>query len=119
MASRPAGDVSQIVVVNDYKWIGDPRTAGFAVYVDGKRAGVAPLGEALSLRVDPGPHVLRVRLWYFLSPHVKVDVKPGETARFSADRPRTAPFWRKMRGLVDPFHWLWLERVDNAHGGPR
>jgi hypothetical protein len=118
MASRPAGDVSQIVVANDYKWIGDPRAAGFAVYVDGKNVGVAPIGQALSQRVEPGPHVLRVRLWYFLSPHVKVDVKPGETVRFSADRPRNAPLWRKMRGLFDPFHWLWLERVDNAADQP-
>jgi hypothetical protein len=26
--------------------------------------------------------------------------------------------WRKMRGLFDPFHWLWLERVDSAADRP-
>jgi hypothetical protein len=114
MASRSADNASQLVVVNNYQWIGNRQAAGFAVYVDGKRVGVAPLGEALSQPVDPGPHVLRVRLWYFLSPRVTIDVKPGETARFSADIPRTMPLWRRMmRGIVDPFHSLSLEEVDN------
>jgi hypothetical protein len=105
--------LSRLVISNDYQWIGNPRAAGFAVYIDGRRVGVAPLGERLSVQVEPGSHVLRVRLWYFLSPHIAVDVKPGETTLFSADIPRTLPLWRKMRGLVDPFHWLSLEKVDN------
>jgi hypothetical protein len=104
-------NTGRIAVANDYQWLGDPRAAGFTVYVDGKRAGMAPLGETFSQQLQPGPHVLRVRLWYFLSPRVKLDVRPGETRRFSADRPRTAPWWRKMRGLVDPFHWLSLEEI--------
>jgi hypothetical protein len=113
MAPNSAGIAGRLIVANDYRWIGDPRAVGFAVYLDGRRVGVAPLGEALTEQVDPGMHVLRVRLWYFLSPRVAVDVKPGETLRFSADRPRTLPWWRQMRGLVDPFHWLSLEEVGN------
>lgn len=107
----PAQKASQIVVANDYQWIGNPQAAGFAVYVDGKHAGVAPLGGTFSQQVDPGRHVVRVRLWYFLSPRVELDVKPGETRRFSADRPRRVPWRRTMRGLVDPFHWLSLQEV--------
>jgi PEGA domain len=109
MVSPSAGDVGRLVIANDYQWIGNPRAAGFAVYVDGRRVGVAPIGKRLSVQVEPGLHLLRVRLWYFLSPRVTVDVKPGETARFSANIPTTLPLWRKVRGLVDPFHWLTLK----------
>lgn len=106
------GQKTRIVVANDYQWLGNPQAAGFAVYVDGKHAGVAPLGETFSRQVDPGRHVVRVRLWYFLSPRVELDVKPGETRRFSADIPRALPLWRRMvRGMVDPFHRLSLQEV--------
>jgi hypothetical protein len=104
-------NTSRIAVTNDYERIGNPGAAGFTVYVDGKRAGVAPLGDTFSQPVEPGPHVLRVRLWYFLSPRVRLDVSPGETRRFSADIPRTSPWRRKMRGLADPFHWLSVEEI--------
>jgi PEGA domain len=114
MIPRSPHDPGRIVVANDYQWIGDPRVVGFTVYVNGRRAGVAPLGEALSAQVDPGTHVVRVRLWWFLSPRVTVSVNPGETVRFSADRPRTLPWWRQLRGLVDPFHWLSLDRTGNT-----
>jgi hypothetical protein len=115
---RPAGDdqgraeaSGRLVVANVYQWIGSPELAGFTVYLDGQRAGVAPLGQSLSQQAEPGPHVLRVRLWYFLSPRVRLDLRPGETRRFRADIPRALPWWRKMRGLVDPFHWLSLEET--------
>jgi hypothetical protein len=72
---------------------------------------VAPLGQAFSLQAEPGTHVLRVRLWYFLSPRVKLDLGLGQTRRFSADIPRTLPWWRKMRGLLDPTHWLSLKEL--------
>ncbi len=112
MVSRPADEnTSRIAVTNNYQWIGNPEAVGFTVYVDGKRAGVAPLGETFSQQVKPGTHVVRVRCWYFLSPRVKLDLRPGETRRFSADRPRNERLWRMMRGLVDPFHWLSLEEV--------
>jgi hypothetical protein len=81
-------DTGRIVVANDNQWVGSPGAAGFTVYVDGKRAGVAPLGETFTQRVQPGSHVLRVRLWCFLSPRVKLDLSPGGTRRFSADERR-------------------------------
>jgi hypothetical protein len=102
---------ARIVVANDYRWIGNPAAARLTVYLDGRRTGVAPLGQTFSQQAEPGTHVLRVRLWYFLSPRVKLDLRPGETRRFSADIPRTVSWWRKMRGLVDPSHWLSLKEV--------
>jgi len=113
VVSRSADEnISRIVVANAYQWIGNPAAAGFTVYVDGKRAGVALLGQTCSQQVEPGAHVLRVRLWYFLSPRVMVDLRPGETRRFSADIPRKQPLWRRMvRGMVDPLHSLSLEEV--------
>jgi hypothetical protein len=110
----PSADqnTSQISVSNEYQWIGNPAAAGFTVYVDGKRAGMAPVGDNFSQSVEPGPHVLRVRLWYFLSPRLRVDLRPGETRRFRADIPRKRPLLRRMlRGMADPLHSLSLEEV--------
>ena len=113
MAARSADEnTSRIVIANDYQWIGNPAAAGFTVYVDGKRAGVAPLGDTFSQQVVPGTHVVRVRLWYFLSPRVKLDLRPGETRRFSAGIPGKLRLWRRMmRGMADPLHSLSLEEV--------
>ncbi len=112
MASASAVEsMARIVVANDYRWIGNPGATGLTVYLDGRRTGVAPLGQTFSQQAEPGTHVLRVRLWYFLSPRVKLDLRPGETRHFSADIPRTLPWWRKMRGLVDPTHSLSLKEV--------
>jgi len=103
---------ARIAVTNGYRWIGNPGAAGFTVYVDGRRAGVAPLGQTFSQPVEPGPHVVRVRLWYFLSPRVSVDLTPGETRRFSAGIPRRLRLWRRiMRGMADPLHSLSLEEI--------
>jgi hypothetical protein len=105
-------NTSRIVIANDYRWVGNPAAAGFTVHVDGKRAGVAALGDTFSQQVVPGVHVVRVRLWYFLSPRVKLDLRPGETRRFSADIPRKLRLWRRMmRGMADPLHSLSLEEV--------
>jgi hypothetical protein len=41
-----------------------------------------------------------------------LDLRPGETRRFSADIPRKRRLWRRMvRGMVDPLHSLSLEEV--------
>ena len=113
MVARSADEnTSRIAVTNDYQFLGNPAAAGFTVYVDGKRAGVAPLGETFSQQVEPGMHILRVRLWYFLSPRVNLDLRPGETRRFSADIPRKLRFWpRMMRAIADPLHSLTLEEI--------
>ncbi len=101
-----------LVVTNSYQWIGNPAAAGFSVYLDGRKIGVASPGRSLTAQVQPGPHTLRVRLRYFLSPKLAIDAAPGQTLRLSADRPRGKGWRRQLRGLVDPFHWLWLEQVE-------
>lgn len=105
-----------LVVVNDYQWVGNPLLGAFRIYADGKQAGVAlPGGDDLNVPVEPGQHTLRVRLWYYLSPRVDVNVQPGETLRFHADIPRTLPLWRRMtRALVHPFHSLALARDNQS-----
>ena len=113
MVSWPGDEnICRIVVINDYQWMGSPAAGGFVVYLDGKRAGVAPLGATCSMQVASGAHVLRIRLRYYLSPRVKLDLRPGETRRFSADIPRKVRvWWRILRGIADPFHSLSLEEV--------
>jgi hypothetical protein len=106
---------SWIVVDNVRQWIGDPRLAGFAVYVDGVRAGLAQLGESITAPVAPGRHSVRIRGWWFLSPRVDVVLKAGEAARFSADISRETPVWRRIaRAIVDPFHSLSLAKQDQV-----
>lgn len=111
--SAPAGrGVSSLVVENAYQWVGTAGAGGFVVYVDGERAGVATLGRQLRLRVHPGQHTLRVRLWWYFSPTVKLTVEPGQTRRFSADIPRQHMVLARMaRAIVDPLHSLSLEEV--------
>jgi hypothetical protein len=101
---------SYLVVINNYQWIGDPRAAGFVVYIDGRRVGVAALGDRLSTTVAPGAHVLRVRFTWYWSPRVTTSLKAGETKEFSADIPRHLPFWRRMlRAIFTPLAALSLE----------
>ena len=49
-------------VTNSYQWIGNPSAAGFIVYLDGRRIGIASAGRSLTAQVQPGPHTARVRL---------------------------------------------------------
>jgi hypothetical protein len=102
-------DSSWLEVVNSYRWIGDPRLGRFRVYVDGKAVGTAPLSGALRVPVDPGHHVVRVRLWWYLSPRVETDAVVGQVVRFEADIPRQLPVLRQMaRITLRPFHSLSL-----------
>lgn len=109
-ASGPTG--SEIVVRNCYQWIGDPRLGKFAVYIDGKRRGSVPLSSSLVTNVPSGRHTVRVRLWWFMSPGIPVDLAPGETVAFDADIPRADALARRMlKGALSPWHWLCLEKV--------
>jgi hypothetical protein len=107
------GDSAVLVVENAYQWVGSAGLGTFAVYVDGRRAGVATLGDRLRVRVDSGQHTVRVRLWWwYRSPMVRLTVGPGETRRLRADIPRQqAVLTRIVRGIFDPFHSLSLGEV--------
>jgi hypothetical protein len=88
VSAAPA-DVGSITVVNDYPWVGDPRLAATSVYLDRRRrrAGVAPVRGRLDLEVSPGNHEVRVRIWWFRSPKLLVEVKPGTPCVVRADKP--------------------------------
>ena len=112
MYAAAGADPASLIVENAYRWIGNAAWGVFVVYVDGKRAGTATLGGQLILRVDPGQHALRVRLWWYLSPTIKFTVEPGQTRRFSADIPRHQMILsRIVRAMFDPFHSLSLKEV--------
>ncbi|HTX83942.1 MAG TPA: hypothetical protein VME44_17290 [Streptosporangiaceae bacterium] len=113
MPENVRGDPATLVIENAYQWVGSAGLGAFVVYVDGKRAGVATLGSQLRVRVDPGQHTVRVRLWWwYRSPTVRLTVGPGETRRLSADIPRQQMVLaRIVRGIFDPFRSLSLEEV--------
>lgn len=116
-SGRPQRNAA-IEVFNDYRLIGDPRFGNFAVYIDGVKAGVAVLGGSVVARVEPGPHTIRVRYGWYLSPRVDVDVEPAELARFGADVPREGPLaWRMLKLFFDPFHSLTLVKDDGHRLG--
>jgi hypothetical protein len=109
--SPQPGSTGCIAVRNDYEWMGNPAAGRFAVYLDGRFAGWAPLGGELRQQVVPGTHFVRVRWNYFLSPRVLVTVGQDETKWYSADRPRTHLFRAFLRAMIDPFHFLALAEI--------
>jgi len=102
----------RVVVHNRYHWMGDPRLGRYVVYVDGKRRGVAPISGSLTAAVQAGPHRVRVRLWWYLSPSLHIQADPGETVELDADIPRVLPLpGRMVQGLVKPWRWQSLTRT--------
>jgi hypothetical protein len=100
---------SWLEVVNNYRWVGDPRLGKFKVYVDGKTVGSAPLSGSLRVPINPGHRTVRVRLWWFSSPPVDADIGTGQTVRLGADIPRELPLLhRMMRMGLHPLQSLSL-----------
>lgn len=113
LANSPQpGSTGCIAVRNDYKWVGSPAAGRFAVYLDGRFAGWAPLEGEFRQHVAPGTYSVRVRWNYFLSPRVLVTVGQGKTKLYSADKPRTHVFRAFLRALIDPFHFFCLTEID-------
>lgn len=105
-------------VVNKYRWVGDPRLGKFKVYVDGKAVGSAPLSGSLRVPIHPGRVGVRVRLWWFASPPVQIDVGTGQTVQLWADIPRELPVLnRMMRMGLHPLQSLSLGVVSASAGG--
>jgi hypothetical protein len=111
--------MSEIVVVNDSGWLGNPRFGGFTVAIDGRRVGRAPLHEELRCPVAPGTHTVRVRQWHYKSPRFAVQVLPGAPTVLRANKP-AGPVWKAMLRLaLRPFHSLSLEPDTRPLGQPR
>jgi len=102
--------LSTVVVRNGYSWILRPSLGRFTVYLDGHKRGVAELGGAIEIPVEPEQsHTVRVRLWWYLSPPVRLRLRAGETLVLTADRRRDLGF---LKGILlmalRPFSSLYL-----------
>jgi len=106
-------DTGSITVVNDYRWIGDPRLGAVSVYVDGRQAGVAPLRGRLDLDVPSGRHQVRVRHRWYLSPRVIVEVRPGAVSVVRADKPDGSVGRAMLRLALHPLT-AWSLVVDHT-----
>lgn len=112
-----AGGGGWLEVVNRYRWVGDPRQGRFRVYLDGRAVGWAPLSGSLRVPVSAGPHVVRVRLWWYLSPRVGAGVGPGQAVRLEADIARELPVLQRMLFMMfRPFHSLSLTLAGASAG---
>jgi hypothetical protein len=86
-----------ILIRNDYKWMLDPRYGRISAYVDKRKVGRIDLGAELALHVDPGvPHAVRVRLWWFRGPVVRVTLAPGESRLLRANIRKDLPLFKGM-----------------------
>jgi hypothetical protein len=109
-----------VVVFQDRMWFGDPRLGAFVVYVDGKRAGVAPVQGQLTVAVTPGVHRVRVRQWWYRSPLVEVAVAEREVVRLRADIPRSTAFPARMaRFTFTPSKCFVLSPADHVQDDRR
>lgn len=100
----------KVAIRNDYKWVGPPRQGEITIYIDGRCCGRVPLGAVKEIALYPGAHDLCVRLWWYLSPEISVNVDSAELVWFRADIPRMG-FFRILKALWDPFHSLILEET--------
>jgi hypothetical protein len=102
--------------VSGYRWVGDPRLARFHFYVDGDNVGAAsPHGGAVDVNLSPGPHTVRARFWWYLSPKVSLSLVAGESVQLFGDIPRELSIPRRMlRALLHPFNSLTLRVEDSV-----
>ena len=105
----------QLVVRNDYRWLLNPRWGEFHVYVDGRLAGVAPLGGAFALDLPQGDHRVRVRLWFYLSKPIGIEISRMQPVILIADFPRSG-MGRFFKAMFRP--WVVLELVDASQWPP-
>jgi hypothetical protein len=105
---------AEVVVVNDYPWIGDSRLGAFVVSIDRRRVGLAPIESAVRWQVTPGTHSVRIRMWrYYASPSRTVEVLPGSRAVLRANKPQGSVPRAVLLLALRPFSALSLE-VDST-----
>lgn len=107
-----------IVVFQDRRWFGDPRSGVFTVSVDGKRVGRVAVHSESAFPVAPGSHTVRIRTWWYRSLPVTVNVGSEAEARLRADILRTLSFLHRLaKGVFTPGASLVLESPD-IHSDP-
>jgi hypothetical protein len=99
---RPA----QIFVVSEYSQPGRPNQEmyAFAVSIDRTKVGRVLPQQSWAFSVEPGTHVVRVKLWYFTSRPLTVNVPAGGSVVLKTDIYRK---WRFLRAFP-PAHALRL-----------
>jgi hypothetical protein len=95
-----AEEQGTITVFQHRSWYGDPKLGRFVLSVDGRKVGVVPVQESVSVRVAPGRYGLRIRQWWYRSPVTSVKIDPGQTCRLEADVDRGAGSFRRVATLV-------------------
>jgi hypothetical protein len=127
--------LSTIVIFQSGQWTGDPRLGAMVASIDGKRVGLVlprgsfkadtfpfkrrwwrpsdlPVQERVSIGLTAGHHVIRVRLRWFRSPPVEVDVAAGQVVQLAAGIDRSVGVLRRMgRMFLNPSRSLTLEVV--------
>jgi hypothetical protein len=101
--------MARIVIHNKYKWLLDPRFGRFTAYVDGRKAGRIDLNEKLELPISANQeHVVRVRLWWYLSPRLRLVLHEGETRQLYANVRRNLKPLQAVLMAFRPFAALSL-----------
>jgi hypothetical protein len=109
MTDARTGGQAELLVVNDYRWVGEPSLGSFTVYLDGRRVGVAPLHGTLEVSVTPGAHLVRVRHWWFASKAIPVEAGT-ERLTLRTDVARSGSLTSRMlRAMFRPNALLTLE----------
>jgi hypothetical protein len=122
MMALVADSLTEIVVVNDYASMLDPRRGAVTVTVDRRRVGKAPQGGELRWMVAPGAHTVRIQLRHFyMSPRVTVETVQGRPSVLRANKPAGPALKAMWRLLFRPFTSLSLEHQAPHHdlGPPR
>jgi hypothetical protein len=91
--------VGHVEISQDRDWFGPPRRGAFAVYVDGSHFGTLATKSTIRMTLPIGPHRLRIRQFYFMSPTVNINVESGQTLRLKADIPRI-PLLRRFLQML-------------------
>lgn len=94
-----AQSVGHVEISQDRDWFGPPRRGAFAVYVDGSHFGTLAIKSTIRMTLPIGPHRLRIRQFYFMSPTVNINVESGQTLRLKADIPRI-PLLRRFLKML-------------------
>lgn len=103
--------VGYVEISQDRDWFGPPRRAAFAVYVDGSHFGTLAIKSTIRMTLPIGPHRLRIRQFYFMSPTVNINVESGQTLRLKADIPRI-PLLRRFLKMLRIFRALDLSILE-------
>lgn len=108
---------SRIVVESRRRWFGDERLGTFTISLDHAKAGKVPPTGRLDLPCTPGPHVLRVRQWWYRSAPLRIHALEGGSVFLTADIAHRGHVFRRMTTFCfTPWRALSLTTTTGARG---